>query len=122
VILVNSDNARWSSWSVHHRSDTLRETGDARVEGQILEKTQGLLFHMGLKFFALILVAGAGGLAQEVPADYQGVLQTLGKQGDFKDNVLKLNIPRNGIKVSIDGIATPTPFGFGGWLAIGESR
>jgi hypothetical protein len=31
---------------------------------------------------------------------------------------LKLNIPRNDLKVIIDGIATPTPFGFGGWLAL----
>jgi hypothetical protein len=42
----------------------------------------------------------------------------LGKQGDFKDSVLKLNIPRNDLKVTIDGAATPTPFGFGGWLAL----
>jgi hypothetical protein len=56
--------------------------------------------------------------AQDVPAEYQQVLTTLGKQGDFKDNVLKVNIPRNDLKVTIDGVATPTPFGFGGWLAL----
>ena len=57
-------------------------------------------------------------IAQTMPADYDGVLKTLGKQGDFKANVLKVNIPRSDLKVTIDGIATPTPFGFGGWLAM----
>jgi hypothetical protein len=53
-----------------------------------------------------------------MPAEYDQALKMLGKQGDFKENVLKINIPRNDLKVTIDGIETPTPFGFGGWLAI----
>ncbi len=56
--------------------------------------------------------------AQEMPADYQQVLSTLGKQGDFKDHVLKVNIPRNDVKVTVAGISTPTPLGFGGWVAM----
>ena len=56
--------------------------------------------------------------AQEVPSEYQEVLKTLGKQGDFKANVLKVNIPRKDLVVTVDGVATPTPFGFGGWLAM----
>src|SRR5436190_6371195 len=56
--------------------------------------------------------------AQEVPAEYRQVLSTLGKQGDFKDNVLKVNIPRNDVKVTVAGVSTPTPFGFGGWVAM----
>ena len=53
-----------------------------------------------------------------MPADYAAVLRTLGRQGDFKDNVLKVNIPRTDLKVTVDGVATPTPFGFGGWIAM----
>ena len=56
--------------------------------------------------------------AQDTPADYAGVLKTLNRQGDYKDNVLKVNIPRNDLKVVVDGVATPTPFGFGGWIAL----
>lgn len=56
--------------------------------------------------------------SQEIPADYQSVMNTLNKKGDYKAIVLKINIPRNDLKVVIDGIATPTPFGFGGWLAM----
>jgi hypothetical protein len=55
---------------------------------------------------------------QQMPAEYEQAMKTLGKQGDFNENVLKINIPRNDLKVAIDGIATPTPFGFGGWLAM----
>src|SRR5437588_1425385 len=53
-----------------------------------------------------------------MPAEYQQVLSALGKQGDFKANVLKINIPRNDVHVTVDGVSTPTPFGFGGWLAL----
>jgi hypothetical protein len=56
--------------------------------------------------------------AQQMPADYAAVLKTLNRQGDYKDNVLKVNIPRSDLKVSVEGVATPTPFGFGGWVAM----
>ncbi|HEY5618070.1 MAG TPA: DUF1259 domain-containing protein [Vicinamibacterales bacterium] len=57
-------------------------------------------------------------LAQEMPAEYAAVLKTLARQGDYKDGVLRVNIPRNDVNVSVDGVATPTPFGFGGWIAL----
>src|SRR6266487_5541406 len=70
------------------------------------------------RLIAYSLLSTCGALAQSTPADYDSVLKTLGKQGDFKGGVLKINIPRSDLKVTIDGIATPTPFGFGGWLAM----
>lgn len=70
-------------------------------------------------FFGCIAAFGAQPAKDAaIPAEYQQVLTTLGKQGDFKANVLKINIPRNDIHVTVDGVATPTPFGFGGWLAM----
>src|ERR1700693_142030 len=56
--------------------------------------------------------------AQEMPAPYKQVLDTLGKTGDFKDNVLKVNIPRNDLSVTVANMKPPTPFGFGGWVAM----
>jgi Domain of Unknown Function (DUF1259) len=67
---------------------------------------------------ALIALAAPFALAQEMPAEYQQVLTMLGKQGDFKDQVLKVNIPRNDVQVTVAGVKTPTPFGFGGWVAM----
>ena len=75
---------------------------------------------VGLFFLALAgLGAGvATAYAQAVPDDYQQVLKIVGKSGDYKANVLKVNIPRNDIHVTIDNLAVPTPFGFGGWFAM----
>src|SRR3984893_5120414 len=56
--------------------------------------------------------------AQDIPAEYQQVLTALGKQGDYKANVLTVNIPRNDVSVTVANVKTPTPFGFGGWVAM----
>src|SRR4051812_11614324 len=55
---------------------------------------------------------------QDIPAEYQQVLTALGKTGDYKANVLKVNIPRNDVSVTVANVKTPTPFGFGGWIAM----
>ena len=68
--------------------------------------------------FAIILTTATISAAQDMPADYKGVLDALGRQGDFKDGVLKVNIPRSDLKVTVAGVPTPTPFGFGGWIAL----
>src|SRR5580704_15497562 len=60
--------------------------------------------------------------AQDIPGDYQEVLKSLGRKGDFKAGVLKVNIPRNDLKMSIQGFSTPTPFGFGGWIALTKAE
>jgi len=56
--------------------------------------------------------------AQDMPSDYQQVLKLVGRSGDFKANVLKVNIPRNDLHVTIADRPVPTPFGFGGWFAL----
>ena len=61
-----------------------------------------------------LITAATNVFAQAVPSEYQQVLTTLGKQGDFKGNVLKVNIPRNDLRVTVAGMPTPTPFGFVG--------
>jgi uncharacterized protein DUF1259 len=70
-----------------------------------------------LLLLAVSLVSTSRALAQ-TPADYQAVLATLGRSGDFKEGVLKVNIPRGDLKVVIGQRAAPTPFGFGGWIAL----
>ena len=69
---------------------------------------------------AILLVLGvvSSAPAQEMPDDYKGVLTALGKNGDFKDGVLKVNVPRGDLTVTINGRPAPTPFGFGGWVAL----
>src|SRR3989454_4419640 len=66
---------------------------------------------------ACLVFWSVSGHAQEIPSDYQEVLKSLDRKGDFKDGVLKVNIPRNDLKMTVQGISTPTPFGFGGWVA-----
>lgn len=61
-------------------------------------------------------------VGQEMPSEYSAVLKMLDKKGDYKDNVLKVNIPRSDLKVTVDGVATPTSFGFGGWVAMTKGQ
>jgi hypothetical protein len=77
------------------------------------------LLRLGIIFTFVVLVPMAAPLpAQELPKEYQEVLTHLGRTGDFKASVLKVNIPRNDLHVTIAGQPTPTPFGFGGWVAM----
>jgi hypothetical protein len=69
----------------------------------------------------MALIFGSVASAQDTPADYQAVLKELGRAGDYKANVLKVNVPRNDLHVTIAGQSTPTPFGFGGWVALTKS-
>lgn len=74
----------------------------------------------GLSRWTLVILLLACGTAsaQEMPSDYKAVLSVLEKTGDFKDGVLKVNIPRNDLRVTIGPRPAPTPFGFSGWVAL----
>jgi hypothetical protein len=65
-----------------------------------------------------VIWAGKPMGAQEIPGEYQPVLTVTGKSGDYKANVLKVNVPRNDLHVTVNKLALPTPFGFGGWFAM----
>jgi len=73
------------------------------------------IFFLACLFFTLLAVRAE---AQQMPTDYEEVLKSLDRKGDFKAGVLKVNIPRNDLKMTIQGVSTPTPFGFGGWVAM----
>jgi hypothetical protein len=67
---------------------------------------------------ALLSLLPGAAFAQDMPADYAAVLKTLGRSGDFKGNVLKVNIPRDDLTMAVAGVLVPTPLGFGGWIAM----
>ena len=74
---------------------------------------------IGILMWAIVIATTAQFVkAQDVPSDYQQVLKVTGKSGDYKANVLKVNIPRNDLHVKIADYPVPTPFGFGGWFAM----
>ncbi len=77
-------------------------------------KKKMLFFCAGL----CLIFPSVSAFAQDVPSDYQEVLKSLDRKGDYKAGVLKVNIPRNDLKITIQGVSTPTPFGFGGWIAL----
>src|SRR5262245_2468470 len=68
--------------------------------------------------FVICLASAAFAQAQSIPGEYQEVLTILGKQGDYASNVLKVNIRRSDLAVSIQGAPVPTGLGFGGWVAM----
>ena len=83
---------------------------------------------LGIKKRTILAMSGCLGFlgprafAQEAPSDYQEILKSLERKGDFKDGVLKVNIPRNDLKMTIQGIAIPTAFGFGDGLPSRKQR
>jgi len=77
-----------------------------------------IIKRLGVLSFSCFVFLRIGVSAQDIPNDYQEVLKNLDRKGDFKAGVLKVNIPRNDLKMTIEGLATPTPFGFGGWMAL----
>ena len=79
----------------------------------------GINTRVRLVLFTIVIGAFAQfAAAQETPSEYQQVLTIVNKQGDYKANVLKVNIPRNDLHMKIAEYPVPTPFGFGGWFAM----
>src|ERR1700687_611844 len=68
-----------------------------------------------------LLVSGISACAQDMPGEYQDVLKFLDRTGDFKAGALKVNIPRNDLKMTIQGVSAPPPLGFRGWVAFSKT-
>lgn len=106
--------------SAHH---SLIRNGDVDINHvNEWEVTMSRRSRMVLVTFAAFAITAVGHVqivrAQEMPSDYQQVLKIVGKSGDYKSNVLKVNVPRNDLHMKVAGLALPTPFGFGGWFAM----
>lgn len=71
-----------------------------------------------LLWIVLVVLMPSPLLAQDMPAEYAAVLKALNKTGDYKAGVLKVNIPRSDLTVTIQGSIVPTALGFGGWVAL----
>jgi hypothetical protein len=82
---------------------------------EVLSMTR--LTKMNFLFVSLCVISTAA-RGQDIPSDYQDVLKSLDRKGDFRVGVLKVNIPRSDLKMMVQGVPTPTPFGFGGWIAL----
>ena len=66
---------------------------------------------------ALLPQAPAPAAQPAIPPAFQKTLADLARPGDFKDGVLKVNLGRSDLKVTINGRPVPTSLGFGGWVA-----
>src|SRR6202051_3481789 len=108
---------RWCGLPYHLATEHANRHGDTS-DTRTSTGWRTLMKRLVVASAALSLLFGSLASAQEIPAEYQRVLTTLGKLGDYKANVLKVNIPRNDISVTVANVKTPTPFGFGGWVAM----
>jgi hypothetical protein len=65
---------------------------------------------------ALVSLAYASPLRSQanIPPECAAVLEALGRQGDFKDDVCRVNLPRGDLAVAIAG--RPVPSCCWGWL------
>ena len=99
---IDADPARVSRW------DDLPSfsAGYAKASDAVRSKVESFLAEL------------TSPMPQETPVEYAAFLKAIEKTGDYKDRVLKANIPRNDLRVTISGRPVPTPLGFGGWLAL----
>ena len=81
-----------------------------------------MLAGLGLAASGSVVHAQPAPPQADMPADYAAVLSTLGRGGDFKQGVLKVNLPRTDLSVTIRDRKVPTALGFGGWVALTKAE
>lgn len=100
--------------------------GSGNIRTKVVTMMGSMRWKTGMRCASVVLTCAVSPMAagkalaqagQEMPGEYRTVLSALGRTGDFKDGVLKVNLPRNDLRVTIGHRSAPTPFGFGGWVA-----
>ncbi len=60
----------------------------------MIRRMTKVLCRLGATAVVIGSIATVSAYGQQMPPEYDQAMKTLGKQGDFKDNVLKINIPQ----------------------------
>jgi hypothetical protein len=87
----------------------MEESKPKEVSSMFRFKSKKLFFVSACPCLSLFSVSVR---AQDVPSDHRDVLKLLDPKGDFKAEILKVNVPHSDRQTTVQGVSTPTPLTF----------